>query len=140
MAEGDTLFNNFAVFDFESIFVKNTKEVDTETPTWVGKHEPISMSITSYLIEELIFICDTEPQSLFSAFVNSMESLAQENKLEMNLKFHDIATRIKEKLQCVLPAINTKRGQLSKRNEPKECLLEWVTMTKMKLASPDSFC
>ena len=61
VVKGDMLFNNFAVFDFESICMKNCKLVDTETTTWVGKHEPISVSITSNLLEEPIFICDTEP-------------------------------------------------------------------------------
>ena len=85
VAEGDALFKKFAVFDFESICVKNSKLVDTETTTWFGKHEPISVSITSNLLKEPIFMCDTEPHSLVSAFVNCLESLAEENKLEMNL-------------------------------------------------------
>ena len=119
VADGDTLFNNFAVFDFESICVKNSKLVDTKTTTWVGKHEPFSVSITSNLLKEPIFICNTEPQSLVSAFINSVESLAEKNKLEMNLKFHDIATRIKEKLERVLSAMNTRRRQLSSGNEPQ---------------------
>ena len=102
VAEGDTLFNNFAVFDFISICVKNSKIVDTETTTWVGKHEPISVSITSNLLEEPTFICDAEPYSLVSAFVNSVENLAEKSKLEMKLKFHDVATRIKQKLERVL--------------------------------------
>ena len=44
VADGDTLFNNFAVFDFGSICVLNSKLVETETTTWVGKQEPISVS------------------------------------------------------------------------------------------------
>ena len=61
VAEGDTLFNIFAVFDFEPNCVKNCKLVDTETTFCVVKHEPISVSITSYLLEEPLFICDPEP-------------------------------------------------------------------------------
>ena len=93
--EGDTLFNSFTIFDFESVCVKICKLIDTETTTWVAKPEPISMSITSNLLDEPIFICNTEPHSLVSAFVNSLESLAEKNKLEMNLNFQDFATRIK---------------------------------------------
>ena len=124
VAAGDTLLNNFAVFDFESIYVKNSKLVGSETTTWVDKHEPISVSITSNLLDEPIFICDTDPHSLVSAFVNSVESLAEKNKLEMNLKFHDIATRIKEKVERVLSAINTKRRRLSIVNEQQERLVD----------------
>ena len=39
-ASDQSLFNNFAVFDFESICVENSSLIDTETTTWVGKHEP----------------------------------------------------------------------------------------------------
>ena len=124
VAEGDTLFNKFTVLDFESICVKNSKLVVTETTTRVGKHEPMSVSITSNLLEEPIFICDTEPHSLVSAIVNSLESLTEKNKLEMNIKFHDIATRMKEKLEHVLSTINTKRRQLSNGNEPQERLVD----------------
>ena len=80
VADGDTLFNNFAVFEFDSICVKNSKLVNTETTTWVGKHELISVSTTSNLLEEPIFICHTELYSIVSAFVNSVESLAEKNK------------------------------------------------------------
>ena len=89
-------YKSLTVFDFESVCVKNSKLVDTETTTWVGKHEPISVYITSNLLKESLFICNTEPYSLVSAFVNSVESLAEKKKLEMDLKFHDVATRIKE--------------------------------------------
>ena len=103
---GDTLFNNFAVFDFDSVCVENCKLVDTETTTRVGKREPILVAITSNLLEEPIFICDTEPHSLVQAFLNSLESLAEKNKLEMNLKFHDIATTIKEKRKTETCVVN----------------------------------
>ena len=42
----------------------------------------------------------------------------------MNLKFHDFAKRIMEKLERVLSAINTKRRQLSIGNEPQERLVD----------------
>ena len=104
--------------------MKNSKLIDTETTFWVGKHEPISMSITSNLLDKPIFICDTEPHSLVSEFVNSLESLAEKNKLEMNLKFHDIATRIKSKLEGMLSANNTKSRQLSNGSEPQDCSVD----------------
>ena len=53
-----------------------------------------------------------------------MESLAEENILEMNFKSHDSATRIKEKMERVLSAINTKKRQLSNGNEPQERLVD----------------
>ena len=40
------LFNNLAVFDFESICIPEEKFKNTETTTWIGKHVPISVSIS----------------------------------------------------------------------------------------------
>ena len=49
------LFTNLAVFDFESICIPEEKFKNTETTTWIGKHVPISVSISSNLIAEPIF-------------------------------------------------------------------------------------
>ena len=46
------LFKNLAVFDFESICIPEVKFKNTETTTWIGKHVPISVSISSNLIAE----------------------------------------------------------------------------------------
>ena len=40
------LFKNLAIFDFESIRVKEESYKQTETTTWIGKHVPISVSIS----------------------------------------------------------------------------------------------
>ena len=48
------LFKNLAIFDFESICVQ--EEEDTKTTTWIGKHVPISVSISSNLVEETVFL------------------------------------------------------------------------------------
>ena len=95
------LFTNFAVFDFESICVKSTTIANTETNTWVGEYEPMSVSTTSDLLEEPILICDTELQSLLSSFVTSSENLARKSKLEMGVKFPNIVTTIKEIIKRV---------------------------------------
>ena len=51
------LFKNVAIFDFESICVQEDDFKDTETTRWIGKHVPISVSISSNLLQEPIFIC-----------------------------------------------------------------------------------
>ena len=42
-------FKNLAIFDFESICVQELTSRDTNTTTWIGKHVPISVSISSNL-------------------------------------------------------------------------------------------
>ena len=54
--EDQKLFENLAVFDFESICVKEETYKETETTKWIGKHVLISVSISSNLIPETIFL------------------------------------------------------------------------------------
>ena len=112
-----SLFNNFAVFDFESICVENSSLIDTETTTWVGKHEPISVSITSNHFQEPIFNCDPDPHSLVSTFVTTLENLAEKSKLEMSLNYHESGSTIKRKLERVMSVINKRKKTMSSSSE-----------------------
>ena len=47
--DDQTLFNNLVVFDFETICIPEEKFKNTETTTWISKHVPISVSISSNL-------------------------------------------------------------------------------------------
>ena len=67
------LFKNLAVFEFESISVKENSYKETETTTWFGKHIPISVSISSNLIPEPIFLCNANPHHLISSFITALE-------------------------------------------------------------------
>ena len=55
--DDQSLFTNLAVFDFECICIPEEKFKNTETTTWIGKHVPISASISSNLIAEP-FYCE----------------------------------------------------------------------------------
>ena len=88
VSKDNTLFNNLAIFDFESICVPSDKVKATQTTTWIGKHVPISVSISSNLIDEPIFLYNDDPQKLIMInFVISLELLAEKSKLEMRLNF-----------------------------------------------------
>ena len=62
------LFKNLAIFDFESICVQEVTFRNTNTTTWLGKHVPIYVSISSNLVEESFFICNHGPHHLVSSF------------------------------------------------------------------------
>ena len=51
-----TLFQNLAVFDFDSICVQEKSLNYTDTTKWIGKHVPISVSVSSNLVKEPIFL------------------------------------------------------------------------------------
>ena len=70
------LFSNLAVFDFESICIPEEKFKNTETTTWIGKHVPISISISSNLKAMPIFLCNSNPRDLVESFIDAVEGLA----------------------------------------------------------------
>ena len=76
------LFSNLIVFDFESITVPDSTLKNTELTSWIGKHVPISVSISSNLISEPIFICNEDPLQLIRDFVSSLTNIAGKSKLK----------------------------------------------------------
>ena len=109
--EDRKLFKNLAVFDFESICVKEETHKETETTKWIGKHVPISVSISSNLIPEPIFLCNSDPRHLVSSFVSALEGLATERKAQMEIGFIEVETAIKIKLSSILEQLNQRHSQ-----------------------------
>ena len=75
-----------AIFDFESICVQADKFRDTNTTIWIGKNVSISASISSNLIEQPIFLGNSNPGVLVESFVDALDWLARHNKAQMKLK------------------------------------------------------
>ena len=119
------LINNLAIFDFESICVKDISYKQTESTTWIGKHVPISVSISSNLIPERIFLCIANPHHLISSFITALEGLATQSKTQMKLNFIEVETSIKVKLCAILEQFNQKRNQAERlSNFVDDCILE----------------
>ena len=100
------LFNNQAVFDFESICIPEEKFKNTETITWMGKHVPISVSISSNLIAKPIFLCNSNPRELFESFIDAVEGLATQSKAQRKLKLLAEETAVRSKLTRTLKSFN----------------------------------
>ena len=94
-------FENLAIFDFESICVQEETFRDTNTTTWIGKHVTISVSISSNLVEEPIFLCNSDPHHLVASFIGAIENLASQSKAKMKKLFPDIEATIKIKLGTI---------------------------------------
>ena len=92
------LFKKLALFDFESTCVQEESFKVTQTIMWIGKHVPISISISSNPVEEPIFLHNSDPHHLISSFIGTLDGLASQNKAQINLLFLDIETTIKIKL------------------------------------------
>ena len=102
------LFTKLA-FDFESICIPEEKFKITETTTWIGKHVPISVSISSNLIDKPLFFCSSNPRNLVESFINAVEGLATQNKAQMKLKFLEVETAVKSNLTRTLESPNEGR-------------------------------
>ena len=117
------LFKNLAIFDFESICIKENSYKQTETTTWIGKHAPISLSISSNLIPEPIFLCNANPHLFISSFVTAVEGLATQSKTQMELNFIEVETAIKIKL-CAILDLNQRRNQAERvSNFVDDCMV-----------------
>ena len=119
------LFKNLAIIDFESTCVKEESYKQTEATTWIVKHVPISVSISSNLILEPIFLCNANLHHLISSFVTALEGLATQSKARLKLKFFEIETAIKVKLCAILEQLNQRRNQAERvSNFADDCMVE----------------
>ena len=138
------LFTNLAVFDFESICVPEEKFKNTGTTTLIGKHVPISVSISSNLIAKPIFLCTSNPRTLVESFMDAVEGLATKSKTQMKLKFLELETAIKSKLTRTLESLNERRYRnqsvfefedhcFEDDNEEKDASTQFLQMQKNQL-------
>ena len=66
------LSKSLAVFDFESDCVQEETLRDTITITWIRNHVQISVSISSNLVEEPVFLCNSDPHRLVAPFTEDL--------------------------------------------------------------------
>ena len=81
------LSKNLAIFDFESICVHEESFKDSKKTTWIGKHVPISVSISPNLVEEPTFLYNSDPHHLVSSFIGTLEGLASKTEAQMKFFF-----------------------------------------------------
>ena len=105
------LFETLAKFNFESICVQEETFRDTNTATWIGKQVPIYVSISSNLVEEPIFLCNSDPHHFVASFIGVLENLASQIKAKMKNLFLDIATIIKIKLGSILEKLTQRHNR-----------------------------
>ena len=124
-----TLFLNWSIFDFESICVQEESFKDTDTTKWIGKHVRISVSISSNLLKEPIFLCNTDAYHLVTSFVGALENLALQSKAIMKTLFFDIKTTINIKLGSILEKL-TQRHNRREQAHLDDCDNETCTTTQ----------
>ena len=103
------LCNNLTVFDFETICIPEKEFKNSETTTWIGKHVPTSVSISSNLITMPIILCNSNPRDLVEQFIDAVEGLATQRITQRKLKFLEVETAIKSKLTRTLQSLSERR-------------------------------
>ena len=124
-----TLFKNLAIFDFESICVQEQSFKETDTTKCVGKHIPVSVSISSNLVKEPIFLCNSDPHHLVTSFISALENLALQRKTIMKNLFFDIGTTVNIKLSSILEKL-TQRHNRREQADLDDCDNETCTSTQ----------
>ena len=102
---GQKLIKNLAIFNFESICVQEESFKDTNTTFWIRKHASISVSISSNLVEETIFISNSDPHHLVASFIGAPEHLASQSRAKMKNLLLNIKTTKKIKLGSILEKV-----------------------------------
>ena len=119
------LFKKLAIFDFESICVKEDSYKQTETTTWIGTHVTISVSVSSKLIPEPISLCNANPHHLISSFITALEGLAAQSKAQMKLNFTEVETEIKIKRCAILEQLNQRCNRAERVSSfVNDCVVE----------------
>ena len=86
---------------------------------------PISVSISSKLIAETIFLCNANPHHLILSFITAFEGLATQSKAHMKLNFNEVETAIKIKLRAMLEQLNQRPNRAkSVLNFVDDCVVE----------------
>ena len=71
----------------------------------------ISVSISSNLVEEPIFLCNSDPHHLVASFIGAFENLASQSKAKIKNLFHDIKTTVKIKLGSILEKLTQRHNR-----------------------------
>ena len=105
-SDDQKLFKNLAIFVFDYFCVQEDKFRKTDVTTRIGKHSPISVSLSFNMIEQPMLFCHSNTGALVESFVDGLEA---ESKVRMELKFLEIETSVKTKLNQIFSALNQRR-------------------------------
>ena len=132
----DTVFKNLAVFDFEAICVHSMDINNTATTSWIGTHVPVSVSISSNLLDEPVFICENDPNRLIICFVAQLEIPAAKNKVDVRSKFLEVEAEIKTRLNDVssrLQTISETQSNISSETEDSNASINFLRYQQKQL-------
>ena len=103
------MFQNLAVFDFESITVQDDQLCDIERTKWIVRHVPVSYSLASNLLQETVFLYNSVPFELLRSFLTTQVGLSNQRSIHYRNLFRtqfDVLERRYQDLKNPLPSEN----------------------------------
>ena len=86
---------------------------------------PISVSISSNLIPQPIFLCNANPHHLILSFITALEGLETESKDQMKLNFFEVETAIKINVCAKLEQLNQRHNRAERvSNFVDDCIVK----------------
>ena len=70
----------------------------------------MNVSISSKLVDEPVFHCNSDPQHLVASFIGAMDGLVLQSKAQMELLFFDNETAIKVERGCILEKLTERHN------------------------------
>ena len=104
--------NSLKIWLFSTLSLSVYRKKNSKTPrrqTWIGKHVQISVSISSNLIAEPPFLCNSDQRDLVESFNDAVEGLAKKSKAQIKLKILEVETTINSELTRTLETLNQRR-------------------------------
>ena len=99
-------FRNKPMFVFESICVQADESRHIKTTKWISKHVPLTVSISSNLIEQTTFLCNSDTGALVDYFVDTLDELATQSTVQMTATFLENETSLKSNLNPIFSTHN----------------------------------
>ena len=92
------LFKNCPKTGFQSIWVQEMSLKVTDTTKKFGKHTPTSVIISSNLVGQQMFFCNSDAHHLVASIVASLENLASQSKTILEILDPRYRNNYKKKL------------------------------------------
>ena len=93
------------------------------------KHKPISVSVSSNLLQEPIFPCNKDPETLIVSFIETLEELASKSKAEILQKFSSIENAVKIRVNSIFEKLNARKNGSSSMFEFQYIKKEEINMS-----------
>ena len=104
---------------------------NTATTSWIGTLVLVSVSVSSNLLDEPVFLCEKDPNHLIISFAAQLEKLAAKKKADVRPKLLAVEAEIKHRLSYIfsrLQIISETQPNISSETEDSNASKNFFTI------------